>query len=188
MNARANIGLAALFFTDKALGNFLHIGLLHLILPNAKIINAKRHPLDTCLGTYKQLFARGISFSYELEELGEYYLQYQRLMDHWDAVLPGKVLHVQYEDVVADLESQTRRILDHCGLPWDEKCLQFYETQRDVRTASSEQVRQPIYSSSVDLWRHYESHLAELIDIIESELLKLRKPDQPAALRDRNVT
>lgn len=176
------------FFTDKNLSNFLHIGLLQLILPNAKFINAKRHPLDTCLGTYKQLFARGISFSYELEELGEYFLQYQRLMDHWDAVLPGKVLHVKYEDVVADLESQTHRILDHCGLPWDEKCLQFHENKRDVRTASSEQVRQPIYSSSVHLWRHYEANLGELIAIIEPELRKLPEEDQPATCRDRNVT
>jgi tetratricopeptide (TPR) repeat protein len=171
------------FFTDKNLGNFLHIGLIQLILPNAKIINARRHPLDTCLGCYKQLFARGMSFSYNLEELGEYYLQYQQLMDHWDETLPGKVLHVHYEDVVADLESQTRRILDHCDLPWDENCLRFHETERDVRTASSEQVRQPIYRSSVSLWRNYEHRLGVLIDILEPELRKLPQEDQPTVFQ-----
>ena len=173
------------YFTDKNLSNFLRIGLLQLILPNAKIINARRHPLDSCLGSYKQLFARGMSFSYDLEELGEYYLQYQRLMDHWDAVLPGKVLHVHYEDVIANLESQTRRILDHCALPWDEKCLRFHVTKRDVRTASSEQVRQPIYQSSVNLWRHYEHQLGVLIDILEPELLKLPKDDQPKIFQNK---
>jgi hypothetical protein len=176
------------FFTDKNLGNFMHIGLLQLILPNARIINARRHPLDTCLGCYKQLFARGQSFSYDLEELGEYYLQYQRLMDHWDAVLPGKVLHVQYEDLTADLESQARRILEHCGLPWDENCLSFHETRRDVRTASSEQVRQPIYRSSVNFWRNYESQLKELIDVLEPLLLQLSNEDRPASMRNKNVT
>ena len=176
------------FFTDKTLGNFMHIGLLELILPNAKIINARRHPLDTCLGCYKQLFARGQSFSYDLEELGEYYLQYQRLMDHWDALLPGKVLHIHYEDVTADLESQVLRILEHCGLPWDEGCLRFFENKRDVRTASSEQVRQPIYRSSVNLWQHYEPHLAELIDVLQPLLLQLSKQDQPEVLCNNSVT
>lgn len=179
---------SAAFFTDKNPNNFIHVGLLHLILPNAKIIDARRHPLDTCLGCYKQLFAKGQSYSYDLGELGEYYLQYQRLMDHWDEILPGKVLHVQYEEVVADLEPQVRRILEHCGLPWDDNCLRFYETKRDVRTASSEQVRQPIYSSSVNLWRHYESHLGELIDVLGPLLLKLPNEDQPAVLRNKNVT
>jgi tetratricopeptide (TPR) repeat protein len=176
------------FFTDKSLGNFMHIGLLQLILPNARIINARRHPLDTCLGCYKQLFARGQSYSYDMEELGEYYLQYQRLTDHWDAVLPGKVLHVQYEDVTRDLEGQARRILEHCGLPWDEDCLSFHETRRDVRTASSEQVRQPIYQSSVNSWRNYEAHLKELIDVLEPLLLQLPNQDQPACLRNSSVT
>jgi tetratricopeptide (TPR) repeat protein len=176
------------FFTDKNLGNFMHIGLLQLILPNATIINARRHPLDTCLGCFKQLFARGQSYSYDVEELGEYYLQYQRLMDHWDAVLPDKVLHVHYEDVTEDLESQARRIIEHCGLPWDDNCLRFYETKRDVRTASSEQVRQPIYRSSVNLWRHYEPQLAELIEVLEPELQKLAEDDQPGILRNKNVT
>ena len=176
------------YFTDKSLGNFMHVGLLHLILPNAKIINARRHPLDSCLGSYKQLFARGQSFSYDLEELGEYYLQYQRLIDHWDEVLPGKVLHVHYEDVVADLELQVQRILAHCGLPWDDNCMRFHETKRDIRTASSEQVRQPIYRSSVNLWRRYEPHLQDLIDVLESLLVKLANEDQPTSLRNKNAT
>ena len=122
--------------------------------------------MDTCLACYKQLFARGQSFSYDLEELGEYYLQYDRLMDHWDSVLPGKVLHVQYEDVVNDLESQVRRILQHCDLVWSDNCLRFFENKRAVSTASSEQVRQPIYSSSLNLWFNYRSQLNVLIDII----------------------
>ena len=178
----------AAFFTDKNPNNYIHVGLLHLILPHARIIDARRHPLDTCLGCYKQLFAKGQSYSYDLEELGEYYLQYQRMMDHWDEVLPGKVLHVQYEDVVADLQSQVRRILEYCGLPWDDNCLRFFETKRDVRTASSEQVREPIYRSSVDLWRHYEPRLGELIDVLRPELLKLPEENQPAVLRNRNIT
>ncbi len=107
-------------------------------------------------------------------------------MNHWDAVLPGKVLHVHYEDVIANLESQTRRILSHCALPWDENCLRFHETKRDVRTASSEQVRQPIYRSSVNLWRHYEHQLGVLIDILEPELKKLPKDDQPKILQKKN--
>ena len=129
------------FFTDKNPNNFVHVGLIHLILPNAKIINARRHPLDSCFGSYKQLFAQGQPFTYNLVELGEYYLQYQRLMDHWHEVLPGKVLDVQYEEVVADLEGQVRRILEYCGLDWEESCLRFHETDRSVKTASSEQVR-----------------------------------------------
>jgi hypothetical protein len=109
-------------------------------------------------------------------------------MDHWDEVIPGKVLHVQYEDVITDLESQVQRILEYCGLQWDDNCLRFYDTKRDVRSASSEQVRQPIYPSSVNLWRHYEAYLGELIDVLRPELLKLPKEDQPAVLRDQNVT
>jgi tetratricopeptide (TPR) repeat protein len=154
-------------FIDKNPNNFNYIGLLHLILPNAKIINARRHPMDSCLGSYKQLFAQGQSFTYDLTEIGEYYLQYQRLMDHWHQLMPGAVLDVQYENVVADLETQVRRILDYCGLPFEEACVNFHETERAVKTASSEQVRQPIYSSSVDLWRNYESHLGELIEVLD---------------------
>jgi tetratricopeptide (TPR) repeat protein len=158
---------SAPFFIDKNPNNFIFIGLLKLAIPNAKIINARRHPLDSCLGSFKQLFASGQPFSYEMTELAEYYLQYQRLMDHWHKVLPGFVLDVSYEDVVGDLETQVRRMLDFCGLPFEEDCLRFHETERAVKTASSEQVRQPIYSTSVNLWRNYEAHLGELIEILE---------------------
>jgi hypothetical protein len=170
------------FFTDKNPNNFLHVGLLHLILPNAKIINARRHPLDSCFGSYKQLFAQGQPFTYDLVELGEYYLQYQRLMDHWHEVLPGKVLDVHYEEVVADLGGQVRRILEYCGLEWEQSCLRFHETSRSVKTASSEQVRRPIYSSAVNTWRRYESHLGALIETLEPLLIKLPESDRPANL------
>ena len=138
-----------------------------LILPNAKVIHAHRHPLDTCMGCYKQLFYRGQSFTYDLVELGEYYLEYQRIMDYWHEILPGKVLDVQYEQMVADPEKQTRRLLEHCGLPWEDKCLRFYETDRAVVTASSEQVRKPIYSGSVNSWRRFEKHLGPLIEVLK---------------------
>ena len=154
-------------FIDKMPNNFPHVGLLALILPNAKIIDARRHPLDACLSCYRQLFAKGQSFTYDLTEIGEYYLQYQRLMDHWADVLPGRVLTVQYEEVVADFETQVRRLLEFCGLPWEDACLRFYESDRPVRTPSSEQVRQPIYDRSVGHWRNYAQHLDELITVIE---------------------
>ncbi len=170
------------FFTDKNPNNFVHVGFLHLILPNAKIINARRHPLDSCFGSYKQLFAKGQPFSYDLVELGEYYLQYQRLMDHWDEVLPGKVLDVSYEEVVADLEGQVRRILQYCELEWEESCLRFHESSRAVKTASSEQVRLPIYSSSVNSWRNYEPQLGPLIEVLEPLLAKLPESDRPTCL------
>jgi tetratricopeptide (TPR) repeat protein len=170
------------FFTDKNPNNFTHVGLLHLILPNAKIINARRHPLDSCFSSFKQLFAKGQPFTYDLIELGEYYLQYQRLMDHWHAVLPGKVLDVHYEEVVADLEGQVKRILEYCELEWEESCLRFHESSRPVKTASSEQVRLPIYSSSVNTWRHYETHLGALIEVLEPLLTELPESDRPASL------
>ena len=146
--------------------NFPTIGFLHLILPNAKIIDARRHPLDSCLSCYRQLFARGQSFTYDLTDIGEYFLQYQRLMDHWHSVLPGRVLTVQYEELVGDFETQTRRLLDYCELPFEEACLRFYETERPVRTPSSEQVRRPIYRSSIGFWRNYEAHLGELREVL----------------------
>ena len=170
------------FFTDKNPNNFVHVGLLHLILPNAKIINARRHPLDSCFGSYKQLFAQGQPFTYDLIELGEYYLQYQRMMDHWHEALPGKVLDVQYEEVVTDLEGQVGRILEYCELDWEDSCLRFHETSRSVKTASSEQVRQPIYSSSINTWRHYEPHLGALIEVLEPLLAELPKKDRPTCL------
>ena len=145
-------------FTDKMPNNFPLLGLLHLILPNAKVIDARRHPLDSCLGCYKQLFAKGQNFTYDLEDLAHYYLCYDAMMNHWHDVAPGKVLTVHYEETVTDLEAQVRRILDHCGLPFEASCLRFHETRRAVRTASSEQVRQPIYLDALGKWRHYAAH------------------------------
>jgi len=175
------------YFTDKLPNNFVHVGFVSLILPNAKIIDARRHPLDSCLGSYKQLFARGQPFTYELFELGEFYREYMRVMEHWDTVLPGKVLKVQYEDTVADLETQVRRILDYCGLPWDDACLKFYETERAVKTASSEQVRSPIYTGAMHRWRKYEAHLEPLIESLEPVLSELPDDWQPEAMRRGSV-
>ncbi|HWN07057.1 MAG TPA: sulfotransferase, partial [Steroidobacteraceae bacterium] len=161
---------AAPRFIDKNPNNFASVGLLALALPNARIVNARRHPLDACLSCYRQLFARGQPFSYDLTELGEYYLEYEKMMAHWHAVLPGRVLDVQYEDMVADLEGQSRRLVAHCGLPWEDACLRYWETERAIRTASSEQVRLPIYDSSVSRWRQYEHQLAPLIEILRPVL------------------
>ena len=173
------------YFVDKNPNNFVYIGLIRLALPNAKIINAMRHPLDSCFGSYKQLFASGQQFTYDLTEVGEYYLQYRRLVNHFHEVLPGFVIDVHYEQVVADLETQVRRILDFCGLPFEEACLRFHETERAVKTASSEQVRRPIYASSVNLWRNYETHLDELIETLEPVLAKLPINDQPLKMQNR---
>ena len=154
-------------FTDKMPNNFPLVGYIHLTLPNARIINARRHPLDSCLGSYKQLFGQGQNFTYDIVELGEYYSQYDSLMRHWNDVLPGKVLDVDYEVTVTDLEGQVRRILDHCGLPFEEQCLRFHETERAVQTASSEQVRQPIYRGGLGKWRDYDTHLADWKDMLK---------------------
>jgi len=150
------------FFIDKMPNNFLHIGLIHLILPNAKIIDARRHPMGCCFSCFKQLFARGQTFTYDLDYLGRYYRDYVMLMDHWDRVLPGRVLRVQYEDMVSDTETQIRRLLDYCGLEFEDQCLRFYETKRAIRTPSAEQVRQPIYTQGMDQWRNFEAHLDPL--------------------------
>jgi len=150
------------FFIDKMPNNFRHIGLIQLMLPNAKIIDARRHPMACCFSGFKQLFATGQEFTYGLAEIGQYYRDYVALMDHWDDVLPGKVLRVEYEDVVADTETQVRRLLGFCGLPFESQCLTFFETQRSVRTPSSEQVRQPIYRSGLEQWRHFEPWLTPL--------------------------
>jgi tetratricopeptide (TPR) repeat protein len=171
------------FFIDKMPNNFVHIGLLHLILPNAKVINARRHPLDSCLGSYKQLFFKGQSFTYDQFELGHYYLQYQRIMDHWHEVLPGRVLDVHYENMVRDQENETRRLLEFLGLPWEDRVLRFYETERAINTASSEQVRQPIYTKALNFWRHYEPHLGELIETLEPLLAELPVEDRPTSLQ-----
>jgi len=157
---------AAPHFIDKMPNNFLHIGLIHSILPNAKIVDARRHPLGCCFSAFKQHFARGQHFSYGLEDVGRYYADYVRLMAHFDAVLPGKIHRVIYEAMVEDMEAQTRALLEYCGLPFDERCLRFYENERAVRTASSEQVRRPIYREGVDQWRHFEPWLSPLKDAL----------------------
>jgi|CXWL01.1.fsa_nt_gi tetratricopeptide (TPR) repeat protein len=150
------------FFTDKLPQNFASIGLILLALPNAKIIDARRHPLDSCFGTFKQMFARGQEYSYDLSEIGDFYLDYDSLMRHWDEVAPGRVLRVDYEDVVLDLDGQTRRLLAYCGLPFEDSCVRFYESARAVNTASSEQVRRPLYKSSLGAWRRFAGRLREL--------------------------
>ena len=150
------------FFIDKMPNNFRHIGLINLILPNAKIIDARRDPMDCCFSGFKQLFAEGQEFTYGLEEVGRYYADYVDLMDHWDAVLPGKVLRVQHEDVLDDVEAQTRRMLDFIGVPFEDACLEFHKTDRAVRTASSEQVRQPINRKGQDAWKPFEPWLKPL--------------------------
>ncbi len=153
---------AAPFFIDKLPNNFAHTGLIHLILPNAKIIDARRHPLGCCFSGFKQHFARGQHFTYSLDEIGRYYRDYVELMAHYDAVLPGRVHRVFYERMIEDTEGEVRRVLDYCGLPFDERCLRFYENERAVRTASSEQVRRPIYRAGVDHWLNYEPWLGPL--------------------------
>jgi hypothetical protein len=160
------------YFIDKMPNNFRHIGLIHLILPHAKIIDARRSAMGCCFSGFKQLFAEGQEFTYGLEEIGHYYSDYVRLMDHWDAVLPGKILRVRYEDVVADLENEVRRVLDFCELPFEEACLNFHANDRAVRTASSEQVRQPIYKSGVDQWANYSPWLDPLREILGPELVE----------------
>ncbi len=150
------------FFIDKLPNNFMHVGLIHLMLPNARIIDARRHPLGCCLSGFKQHFARGQPFTYDLSDLGTYYRSYVELMAHFDAVLPGRIHRVLYEDMVGDTEAEVRRLLDYCGLPFEAGCLRFYENERAVRTASSEQVRTPIYRDGMQQWRHYESWLEPL--------------------------
>ena len=150
------------FFVDKMPNNFRHIGLIHLILPNARIIDARRDPMACCFSGFKQLFGEGQDFTYGLEDVGRYYRDYVELMRHWDDVLPGRVLRVSYEDVVEDLEVQVRRLLDHCGLPFEQACVNFHETERAVRTASSEQVRQPIFQGGLDQWQNFEAYLDPL--------------------------
>jgi tetratricopeptide (TPR) repeat protein len=156
--------------TDKMPSNYYFAGLIHLAVPNATIIHTIRDPVDTCLSCFSKLFAAEQNHTYDLGELGRYYQRYERLMGHWRAVLPaGRILDVRYEDVVADLEGQARRIIAHCGLPWHDRCLSFHETDRPVRTASATQVRQPIYTSAVGRWRVYEEQLGPLLRALEIE-------------------
>jgi tetratricopeptide (TPR) repeat protein len=161
----------ASYLIDKMPNNFRHIGLINLIFPKAKIIDARRHPMACCFSGFKQLFSSGQEFTYGLANIGRYYRDYVSLMDHWDAVLAGKILRVQYEDVVDDLETQVRRILDFCDLPFEPSCIEFYKTKRDVRTPSSEQVRQPIYRSGLDQWRNFEPWLDPLKEALGPEIL-----------------
>ena len=155
------------FFIDKMPNNWVHIGLIKTILPNATIIDARRHPMAACFANFKQLFARGQEFTYGLEEIGHYYADYLHLMDHWHSVLPQGLMTVQYETVVEDLETQVRALLEHCHLPFEEQCLRYYEKDRAVRTASSEQVRQPIYRDALSVWQRYEAHLDPLKAVLD---------------------
>jgi tetratricopeptide (TPR) repeat protein len=161
-NTRIQRKTAAPLFIDKMPNNFAHVALIQLMLPKARIIDARRHPMACCFSNFKQHFARGQNFSYSLDDMGRYYRDYVELMAHFDAVMPGRVLRVHYEHMIADPETEIRRVLDYCGLPFEAECLRFYENGRAVRTASSEQVRQPIYKEGVDHWRHFEPWLAPL--------------------------
>ena len=160
------------FFIDKMPNNFRHIGLIRMILPNAKIIDARRHPMACCFSGFKQLFAEGQEFTYGLKEIGTYYKDYVELMDHWEHVFPGKVHRVQYEELVTNFEPMVKRLLDFCGLEFEQSCVEFYKSDRSVRTPSSEQVRQPIYKSGMDQWRGFEAHLAPLKEALGDVLLR----------------
>jgi tetratricopeptide (TPR) repeat protein len=157
-------------FIDKMPNNFLHTGLIHLILPNARIVDARRHPMGCCFSGFKQHFARGQAFSYDLADIGRYWRDYAELMAHFDEVLPGRVHRVFYEQMVAEPEREIRALLAYCGLEYEPQCLQFHETERAVRTASSEQVRTPLYSSAVDHWQHYAKWLDPLREALGSAL------------------
>ncbi|TNE33064.1 MAG: sulfotransferase family protein [Alphaproteobacteria bacterium] len=162
------------YFIDKMPNNFAHIGLLHAILPNATVIDARRNPMDCCFSGYKQLFAKGQNFTYSLRDIGRYYRDYVELMRHWDSVLPSKVVRVFNEDMIADPEGQIRRLLDAMGLPFEQACLEFHKNDRAVRTASSEQVRQPINAKGVDRWRNFEPHLDMLKEALGPALTNYR--------------
>jgi hypothetical protein len=149
-------------FIDKMPNNFRHIGLLHLMLPNVRIIDVRRGAMACCFSNFKQLFASGQQFTYSFEDLARYYRSYVDLMAHWDEVLPGRVLRIRHEDLVADFDANVRRVLAFCGLAFEPACLEFHKTERRIHTASSEQVRQPIYREGLDQWRHFEPWLAPL--------------------------
>jgi len=151
---------------DKMLGNYVNVGIIHLALPNAVIIHAMRNPVDTCLSAFRQLFANRNEVTYELAAIGRQYVRYRGMMAHWDAVVPGRILHVEHERLLAEPEPQIRAILEACGLPWNERCLRFYENERTVRTASINQVRRPLTDKAVERWRNYEKHLGPLFDAL----------------------
>ncbi|MES2294998.1 MAG: sulfotransferase [Pseudomonadota bacterium] len=164
------------FFIDKMPNNFRHIGLIHLMLPNARIIDARRDPISCCFSNFKQLFANGQEFTYSVEDIARYYRTYLDLMRHWDEVLPGRVLRVHHEDVVADLEGSVRRMLDYCGLEFERACVDFHKTRRSVRTPSSEQVRQPIFRDGLEQWKKYEPWLGPLKAVLGDALIRYREP------------
>jgi Sulfotransferase family len=163
-----------LHFIDKMPNNFRHLGLIHLMLPNAKIIDARREPMACCFGNLKQLFANGQEFTYSEEDIARYYRTYLELMRHWDTVLPGRVLRVHHEDVVDDLEGSVRRILDFCELEFEPGCVEYHKTSRSIRTASSEQVRQPIYREGLDQWKNFEPWLGPLKEALGDALTRYR--------------
>ena len=165
-------------FIDKMPNNWMHVGLIHLILPRAKIVDTRRFPMSGCFSNFKQLYARGHTFAYDFGDIARYYLDYADLMAHYDAVLPGRVHRVVYERMVEDTETEVRRLLDYCGLPFEASCLRFYETERAVRTPSSEQVRQPIFRDGVEQWKHYEPWLGPLAQALGPALESY--PDAPA--------
>ncbi len=158
-------------FIDKMPNNFRHIGLIKLILPNAKIIDARRNPLDCCFSGFKQLFAEGQEFTYDLRDIGQYYRDYLDLMDHWEKMLPGFILRVNNEDVISDLEGEVRRMLNFCELEFEESCLLFHQTKRDVRTPSAEQVRQPVSRAGVNTWKPFEEFLSPLKEALGKGVL-----------------
>jgi tetratricopeptide (TPR) repeat protein len=162
------------FFIDKMPNNFRHVGLIHLILPNARVIDARREPMACCFSNFKQLFAQGQEFTYHIEDIARYYRTYLELMRHWNTVLPGRVLRVHHEDVVDDLERAVRQILDFCGLEFESQCVEFYKTERSIRTASSEQVRRPLYREGLDQWRHFEPYLGPLRSALGDALDRYR--------------
>nr|WP_246167415.1 sulfotransferase [Sphingomonas piscis] len=171
------------YFVDKLPNNWLFVPFIQLVLPNAKIIDARRHPLGCCMSNYRQHFARGQDFTYDLEDVGQYYRDYVRLMAHVDAAVPGRVHRVIYERMVTDTEAEVRRLLAYCGLEFDPACLSFYETERPVRTASSEQVRQPIYKAAMEEWQPYSDYLGPLRQALGSVLDSY--PEVPASLLQR---
>ncbi|MGH8415010.1 MAG: sulfotransferase family protein, partial [Gammaproteobacteria bacterium] len=165
----ASLRESKVHFTDKLPGNFQFIGLIHLMFPDAVIINIKRDPVDTCLSCYQRLFTSNVPYSYDLTELGQYYRFYERLMKHWNSVLPGMILDVEYEKLIVKPEQELRRIFSHCGLEFDPASLKFDTIKRTVTTASAVQVKKPLYQSSMLRWKHYEFHLAPLLRALKEQ-------------------
>jgi tetratricopeptide (TPR) repeat protein len=165
-------GVNAARIVDKTLGNFLFVGFILALLPNARIIHCVRNPVDVCLSIYQQYFTRGLGFAYDLKDVGEYYVQYRRFMDHWENLYPQKILRVAYEELVADTEQNLRSMIEFCALPWDDRCLETPGQDVKIRTASVWQARQPVYASSVQRWRHYEKHLGPLLQALQPVLVE----------------